>query len=182
MNTAQSSLSTFINIDVVPVGRHPVITRFMKGVFNNKPALPKYNFTWVDGIVITYISKIDTNSLKYLSQKLATLLVLLCGQRCGEILSVLDIRNLDLSENMCLIRIGDILKTSGPKNHIGEIKFHAYPTDLTICPLNCLRQYLEATKQHRGTITSLFITLNKPFKAPARETVRWVKQTLRCWY
>ena len=68
MNTAQSSLSTFINIDVVPVGRNPVITRFMKGVFNNKPALPKYNFTWDDGIVITYISKIDTNSLKYLSK------------------------------------------------------------------------------------------------------------------
>ena len=45
MNTAQSSLSTFINIDVVPVGRYPVITRFMKGVFNNKPALRKYNFT-----------------------------------------------------------------------------------------------------------------------------------------
>ena len=128
------------------------------------------------GIVI---SKIDTNSLKRLSQKLATLLVLLCGQRCGDILPLLDIRNLDLLENMRVMRIGDILKTSGPKNHIGEIKFHAYPTDLIICPLNCLRQYLEATKQHRGTITSLFITLNKPFKAPSKDTlVRWVKQTL----
>ena len=149
MNTALSSLSTFINIDSVPFGQHPFITGFMKGVFNIKLALPKYNFKWDVGIVITYISKIDTNSLKYLSQKLATLLVLLCGQRCGEILSVLDIRNLDLSENMCVIRIGDILKTSGPKNHIGEIKFHSDSNDLTICPLNCLRQYLEATKQHR---------------------------------
>ena len=140
----------------------------MKGVFSSKPALPKYNFTWDTGIAITYISRIDTNSLKYLSQKVATLLVLLCGQRCGEILSVLDIRNLDLSENMRVIRIGDILKTSGPKNHIGEIKFLAYPNDLIICPLNCLRQYLEATKQHRGNITLLFITLNKPFKVPSK--------------
>ena len=81
---------------------------------------------------------------------------------------MLDIRNLDLSENMCVIRTGDILKTSGPKNHIGEIKFLAYPNDLTICPLNCLRQYLEVTKQHRGNITSLFITLNKPFKMPSK--------------
>ena len=40
MNTAWSSLSTFIKIDGVPVGQHPVITRFMKGVFSNKPALP----------------------------------------------------------------------------------------------------------------------------------------------
>ena len=154
MNTARSSLSAFINIDGVPIGQHPVITRFMTGVLNIKPALPKYNFTWDVGIVITYISKIDTNSLRYLSQKLPTLLVLLCGQRCGEILSVLDIRNLDLSGNMCVIRTGDILKTSGPKNHIGEIKFHLCPNDLTICPLNCLTQYLEETKQHRGNITS----------------------------
>ena len=109
----------------------------MKDVFNIKLTLPKYNFTWDVGIAITYISKIDTNSVKY--QKLATLLVLLCGQRCGEALLVLDIRNLDLSENMCVIKIGDILKTSGRKNHIDEIKFHSYPNDLTIYPLNCLR-------------------------------------------
>ena len=93
MNTALSSLSTFINIDSVPFGQHPFITGFMKGVFNIKLALPKYNFKWDVGIVITYISKIDTNSLKYLSQKLATLLVLLCGQRCGEILSVLNMKS-----------------------------------------------------------------------------------------
>ena len=37
--------------------------------FNIKPALPKYNFTWDIGIVITYISKIDTNSLKYQKSK-----------------------------------------------------------------------------------------------------------------
>ena len=112
MDTARSSLSTFVNIDGVPVGLHPVITRFMKGVFSIKSVLPKHNFAWDVGIVVTYVPKIDTNSLKYVRQKLATLLVLLCGQRCGEILSVLDIGNLDLSENMCVIRIGDLLKTS----------------------------------------------------------------------
>ena len=72
MSTARSLWSTFIDIDGVPVGQHPVITRFMKGIFNIKPSLPKYKFTGNVGIVITYISKIDTNSLKYLSQKLAT--------------------------------------------------------------------------------------------------------------
>ena len=92
MNTARSSLSTFINIDGVPVGQHPVITRFMKGFMKViKPALPKYNFTWDVGIVITHISKINTNSLKFLSQKLAKLLVSLRGQIWAEILSVLDI-------------------------------------------------------------------------------------------
>ena len=89
-------------------------------------------------------------------------------------------RNLELLGNIRVIRIGDILKSSGPKNHIGEIKFDAYLNDLTICPLNCLRQYPEATKQHRGNITLLFIIMNKPFKVPSKDTlVRWVKQTLK---
>ena len=106
--------------------------------------------------------------------------MLLCGQSCGEILSVSDVRNLDLSGNMCMIRIGDILKISGPKSHIGKIKFHVYPNNSTIFPLNCLRQYIEATKQRRYNITSLFIALNKPFKVPTKGTlVRWVKPTLK---
>ena len=42
----------------------------------------------------------DINSLNYLSQKVATLLVLLCGQKFGDILAVLDIRNFDLLGNM----------------------------------------------------------------------------------
>ena len=77
---------------------------------------------------------------------------------------------------MCVIETGDILKTSGPKNHIGETKFHAYLNDLTICPLYCLRQYLEVMKQHWGNNNSLFINLNKPFKMSSKDTlVRWVK-------
>ena len=79
MNTERSLLSTFVNIDDVPAGQHPLITRFLKGVLNIKPVLLKYNFTWDVGIFITHISKIDTNSLKYLSQKIATILVLMCN-------------------------------------------------------------------------------------------------------
>ena len=94
---------------------------------------------------------------------------------------MLDIRNFDLSDSMCVI--GDILKTSGPKNHIGKIKFHVYPTDLTACQLNCLRQCLEATKQHgqhyfvihnsgqtiQGTIEGYISKMGKT-------------NTQKCWY
>ena len=43
LNTAKSALSTFI---VFPgnnsVGNHPLVTRFMKGVFQSSPRFPKY--------------------------------------------------------------------------------------------------------------------------------------------
>ena len=68
--------------------------------------------------------KITLKVKSFKSEKLVTLLVLLCGQRCREILSVLVIRNLDLSENMRMIRPGDILKTFGPEQHFDKIKFY----------------------------------------------------------
>ena len=44
--TARSALSTFVKIDGVKVGDHPLVSRFMTGLFNQKPALPRYTETW----------------------------------------------------------------------------------------------------------------------------------------
>ena len=57
MNTARSSLSTFINNDGVPVGQHLVITRYMKSIFNIKPALPKCKFTWMLELLLHKFAK-----------------------------------------------------------------------------------------------------------------------------
>ena len=40
LNTARSALSTIF--DSPPIGEHNMIKRFMKGVFNTKPNLPRY--------------------------------------------------------------------------------------------------------------------------------------------
>ena len=34
LNTARSALSTFITVDGIPIGSHPLVVRFLKGVFN----------------------------------------------------------------------------------------------------------------------------------------------------
>ena len=43
--TARSALSTIIKVDGVKVGEHPLVPRFMTGLFNQKPALPRYTNT-----------------------------------------------------------------------------------------------------------------------------------------
>ena len=45
INTARSALSTFITIDNHTVGMHPLVCRYLKGVFNEFPVLRKYSFT-----------------------------------------------------------------------------------------------------------------------------------------
>ena len=56
LNTARSALSSVIALSgEVPIGRHPLVCRFLKGVFQERPALPRYVDTWDVGLVLNYV-------------------------------------------------------------------------------------------------------------------------------
>ena len=42
-------------IDDVCVGVHPLVSRLMKGIFNLRPAVPKYFKTWDVSVVLKYL-------------------------------------------------------------------------------------------------------------------------------
>ena len=68
--TARSSLSTFIKVDGIKVGDHPLVSRFVSGLFNLKPALPRYTVTWNPQIVLNHLKTFPTTgnlSLKQLT-------------------------------------------------------------------------------------------------------------------
>ena len=116
------------------------------------------------------------NNPRNLSTKVVTLLAILSGQRAREILSVMDIRNTTVKSELCTIRIGDLLKTSNRKFHVGELKFPEFRDNPSICPVNCLRQYLAYTKPLRGVHTKIFLTLTKPYKPASADTLsRWIR-------
>ena len=83
-----------------------VLFQFMKGVFQEKPSLPRYTVAWVPAFLLNFLksqSLIEKLDLKMLTFKTATLLTLLSAQRIQTV-HLLDIRNVDLS--------GSIVKTS----------------------------------------------------------------------
>ena len=159
INVALSALSTFLFVDNRAVGKHPLVMRYLKDVFQSRPALPKYSFILDAGKVLKHLSKVDISKLKDLTLKLATLLALLCGQRAREILSVMDIRNTVIEDNICLIRIGDLLKTSVPNFHVGQLEYPAFSEDKSICPVTCLEQYINKIRNYRSAYTKLFLCL-----------------------
>ena len=56
LNTARSALFSFIVLDGnVTVGNHPLVQRFLKGVFQTRPAFPRYTSTWDTSIVLSYL-------------------------------------------------------------------------------------------------------------------------------
>ena len=84
VNTAKSKLSyLFSLLHKIDIGKEPLIRHFMKGIFNLKPALPRYVNTWNVQVVIDYLDSLITAELKLklLSVRLATLLALATGQK-----------------------------------------------------------------------------------------------------
>ena len=49
-------LSSFVEIDGIEVGKHPVIFWYMKSAYNMNPSLPKHNFTWDVGVIVKYLT------------------------------------------------------------------------------------------------------------------------------
>ena len=79
------------------------------------------------GKVINYLGNKWTDKLKNLSERTATLLSILCGQRAREIITAMGIGNSTFEENYVIIRIGNLLKTTNKKHHTGEVKFPHFP-------------------------------------------------------
>ena len=149
LNTARSALSSVVKLEGnMPVGQHPLVCRFLKGVFQERPALPRYNTTWDVSEVLSYLQTLDPSaklSLKVLSQKLVVLLALLSGQRT-QTLKLVHINNIRCTEAGCLIYVTSVLKHTRPGVHQEPIKLLSYPAHSRLCVVDALSTYLEKTK------------------------------------
>jgi hypothetical protein len=80
----RSALSALLSLGYKnSLGEHPLIKRFMKGVFNQRPALPRYQHIWDVNIVLEYLaslSPVNVLSFYTLTLKFVMLLCLLSGQ------------------------------------------------------------------------------------------------------
>lgn len=182
INTARSALSTLMQLqDGEYFGNNTLVSRFMKGVFVQRPALPRYKEIWDVSVVLRFVKKwhpLKELDLKLLTLKTVMLMTLTSGQRCQTI-SALNISNMHLTENRCTFEIKELLKTTRPSSHFGVVEFVAYPEE-PLCVLACLREYIDRTKTLRGSNTKLLISFCKPHNAVTTSTIsRWLKETLR---
>jgi len=87
LNTARSALSNVISLSDNPsvnFGKHPLVIRFMRGVFTLRPKLPKLADVWNSADVLNYINGMEKNcdmTLMNLSLKLSMLLALVSAER-----------------------------------------------------------------------------------------------------
>lgn len=181
LNSARSALSTIAQIDGQPAGKNFHVCKFLAAVFNDRPALPKNVVIWDTSVVIDMLrswSPVANLPVSQLVQKLVVLMLLISGHR-GQSLHLLDVRNMNLTFSYATFTFGDVLKTTKPGKHIGQLTFKAYAPDRRLCVVTVLKEYLKRTLEVRGKIQNLLLTTTKPTKAASRDTIRrWTKNAL----
>lgn len=181
LNTLRSVLSIILGTNITV---NDCINRFLKGVYRLNPPNPKYNSTWDTNVVLNYLSKLypyDNISLADLAHKTCTLLAIASAQRMQTI-SLIQLNNISIQNNVIVIKITDLIKTSRPGAFQPLIRLPYIRENPNICPALAIETYLEKTRNMRHNLheDNLFIGLRKPHKKVGTQTLaHWVKKTLQ---
>ena len=182
LNSYRSAISSVHEkVDGHSVGEHPMVSRLMKGVFNDRPPLPKYTSTWKVETVLNYLESLGDNdklSLTQLTWKTVMLLALTRPSRSAD-LSQLDIRMHHYSPEGVTFTPGSLAKQSRQGKSIREFFFPSFPSNITICPITTLKAYERRTECIRSGVSKLFIATIKPHRAVSSSTIaRWLRRLL----
>ena len=81
-------------------------------------------------------------------------MLLLAGQR-GQTIHMFDVRNMHLTFSVVKFTVGDLLKTSRPGVHTGQVVFRAYTPDRRLCVVTVLKEYLQILEEGNETVIDL---------------------------
>ena len=183
LNTAGSALSCFLTINNHPVGKHPLVCRFLKGAFERKPPPTRHYAIWDVKTVLAYLKTFTPNSslsLKELTHKLVMLLALVSIQRKQTLLHLnINHNYLVKSDNQFVFIVDGHVKQSRPNYSIPPILIPRYSVDPDICPYVCLEDYLERTKNLRQNGTLLIATIKPDHPLGTQTLGRWIKTVLQ---
>ena len=182
INTCRSALSAMgIRIDSSPVGSHPIVCRFLKGVYNLRPPQARYIDTWDIDTVLSYLKKLSPANkltIKELTYKTTMLVAIVTAARVDTLYKMSS--NYKKQNDEFVFGLCCPLKHNRPGNNVKPIKLQGYPPDRALCVVTYLEEYLKRTKNWRtDTNKRLFVCTRLPHEDASKATlVRWIKETL----
>ena len=160
INTARSALSALgLKFDSILVGQHPLIIRYLRGVFNLRPCRPKHTCIWDVQLVFNLLrtlSPVKFISLKDLTMKLTMLLALVNATRIQSV-HLICLNNVHKFKSEFVFKIDDLVKQSRPGYKEPVISCKAYPPDRRLCIYTVLKEYLiRTTRMHDSSISKFY--------------------------
>ena len=163
INVARSAVAAYLSSENnESVGKHPVVCKLVKGVFENRPALPKYVDTWDVDTVIAHLNKWPDTihlSFKDLTLRTIALLALLSAQR-RQTLHKLLVDDVKLYKDKCVIAYSSVLKQSKPGKHVGHLSLPVFENK-KLCVVDHLSHYISRPREIR-TDSGLFLSMTRP--------------------
>lgn len=160
-----------------------MVTRFLKGIYNRHPAIPKYVGIWDLNRVLDLYKSLPNNDqlqLKDITQKLAMLLILL-GARRKQTLCTISIENIKITDTELVLIPHMVQKHTKPGKPLKPIIYRRFPHNSKLCVVQCMQNYLEMRRNLVSQdVKPLFITYGTPHKPATKDTIsRWIKNELQ---
>ena len=155
------------------MNKHPLIDKYMTGIFNLRPPKPKLSFVWDVDILFRYFEQQVDNCLLsdvILTQKLIILLLLL-GAHSLSTINLFCINNMVLNYLLVTFIPTEVLKHFRKSKPLDKFEYRTYENK-TLCDIAFFR-----CNKHEGLTTDqLIIFHRKPFKGASIDTMqRWIK-------
>nr|CAH7759614.1 unnamed protein product [Callosobruchus chinensis] len=152
-----------------------IFKRFLKGIYNQKPSMPKYQATWEPHPVLLHL---EISRLQ-LTMKLVTLLALITGHRLQTLTSI-RLQNIFRFLDRLEIRISDRIKTSSSKSLQPFLVIPYFKDNPPLCLASVIDYYELITKDLRPSdIDYLILTVKRPIRPVSSQRLsKWIKQTL----
>ena len=129
INTARSAISVFtVPRNSTAIGSHPLISRFMNGVFKGSIPTPRYQSTW-DVKPVFY--PVEKRELKTLTLKPIMLIALVSARR-GQCLHILDIAYVKEAHGVFECLLSEHIKQSRRGYKAPLVIWKAHPTDSSL--------------------------------------------------
>lgn len=172
---------TLHTIEGFDVGKHPLVSRLLKAIYNVRTPKARYNSIWDADAVLSYLrslGKSEDLEFKQLTLKTILLLALATFARVSE-LAAIDFHSLRFAEKRLSFTLLHPRKTQR-SGTLTSFSIDGLPDEEFICPVECLRTYLSKSENLRSNeSTSLFIALKPPHQVVGKATIaRWIKKAL----
>ena len=158
------------------------LTRYMKGVFNTRPPLPKYTSIWDTDKLFKFFDSQTEVTAKLLTYKAVLLLLLLSAQR-KQLTTSIIIDNIKFHNEQLIILPNKLQKHNKPGRNIDPLIFKSFKMNEKFCIVKTFKDYIKFRQDIAPPSTNqLFMTIKlyKGLARPATENTisRWVIECL----
>lgn len=182
-STLNSTRAAITLVSCQKASEDGLVSRYMKGVFRNKPTKPKYASTWDPEPVLDYLKKlhpIKELKPKEVAEKVVTLLALTTAHRL-QTMALINIKNIQKTDSGIIIKIPELIKTSKPGSFQPELILPFFEECPQLCVASTVLEYLEYTKELRGHgCENLLLATVRPHGPVSAQTIgHWIKSLLQ---